>query len=399
MIIKPRVRGFICITAHPAGCAANLANQIRQVEAQGPIAQGPKSVLVIGASGGYGLPSRILAAFGCKAATLGVSFEKPPTETKTGSGGWYHTKAFDHAAAEAGLWSHSLDQDAFAHSTKDAVIDTIKTHKMPPIDLVVYSLASPVRQDPDSETLWRSAIKPIGDTYHVKSLNVDKAEIIDDLALAPATDEEIADTVKVMGGEDWVLWMQALDKAGALAEGVRTVAYTYIGSEVTWPIYKNGTLGHAKQGLDRAAAALRTAMQSHGGDARVVALKAVVTQASAAIPVVPLYASILFQVMKDAHQHEDCITHIDRLFRTQLTSDARLQLDADGRIRMDGAELADDVQAKIATIWQQVSTENLRALTDFDGFRSDFLRIFGFGLDEIDYEADISPLWHPGARG
>lgn len=397
MVIKPRVRGFICTTAHPAGCAANVVNQINQAKASGAITSGPKSVLVIGASGGYGLSSRVVAAFGSCAATLGVSFERPPTDKKPGSAGWYHNKAFDLAASEAGLWSHSLDLDAFSHSTKDAAIKTIQSHKMPPIDLIVYSLASPVRKDPDSDVLWRSVIKPIGQVCHVKSLNVDKAEIIDDLALEPATAEEIANTVRVMGGEDWELWMKALTDAGVLANGARTIAYTYIGSEVTWPIYKQGTIGRAKTDLDRAATNINEMLASIGGDARVTALKAIVSQASAAIPVVPLYVSILFQVMKDANQHEECLSHIDRLFRTQLSGVGVLNLDADGRIRADDAELAVATQSQVASIWEQVNTENLRSITDFDSFRAGFLSIFGFGLTEIDYEADISPMWHPGA--
>lgn len=394
MIIRPKTRGFICITAHPAGCASYVNAQIQQMQAGGAIAGGPKSVLIIGASGGYGLPSWICSAFTAGAATLGLSFERPPTETKTASAGWYAGHALESAGKKAGLNLHRLDADAFASSTKEAVVAKARAH-MPPIDLVIYSLASPVRPDPASGKLWRSVIKPIGNSCHVKSLNVDKEEITDDLLLEAASEEEIADTVKVMGGEDWHLWMQALKAGGVLATACRTIAYTYIGSEITWPIYKEGTIGRAKEDLDRAAVDIRQVLATLKGEAQVVALKAVVTQASAAIPVVPLYASVLFRVMKDMGIHEDCPTHIERLFRTQLCADAELQLDADGRIRLDHAELSSEVQERVRALWPQVTTENLRQITDFEGFRADFLRVFGFGVEGVDYEADISPLWQP----
>ncbi len=389
MIVKPRVRGFICTTAHPVGCAANVAEQVRYVQQRPPLDKGPKNVLVIGASGGYGLPSRISAAFGSGAATLGLSFEKPPTETRTASAGWYNNRAFDKLAAAAGLWSKTLDGDAFSDEMKAETIDLIK-REMGPIDLVVYSLASPVRKDPDSGELYRSAIKPLGETFHVKTLNVDKAEV-HEVDLEPASDEETAATVKVMGGEDWERWMHALADAGVLASGCRTVSYTYIGSELTWPIYWHATLGKAKEDLDRAAQAIGSRLSDVEGDAKVAVLKCVTTQSSAAIPVVPLYASLLFRVMKDQGSHETCMEHVQRLFETQLYGSGEQRLDEQSRIRVDDLELSDAVQDEVKRRWPLVTTENLDELTDFAGFRHDFLRIFGFGVPGVDYEADVDP--------
>lgn len=389
MIVKPRVRGFICTTAHPIGCAANVAEQVRYVRERPSLSNGPKNVLVIGASGGYGLPSRITAAFGSGAATLGLSFEKPPTETKTASAGWYNNRAFDKLAAEAGLWAKTLDGDAFSDEMKAETIDIIK-REMGPIDLVVYSLASPVRKDPDTGELYRSAIKPLGQTFHVKTLNVDKAEV-HEVDLEPANDEETEATVKVMGGEDWERWMNALAGAGVLAPGCRTVSYTYIGSELTWPIYWHATLGKAKEDLDRAARAIGKRLVDVGGDAKVAVLKCVTTQSSAAIPVVPLYASLLFKVMKEQGSHETCMEHVQRLFETQLYGDGEQRLDEERRIRVDDRELSDQVQDEVKRRWPRVTTENLDELTDFAGFRYDFLRIFGFGVSGVDYEAEVDP--------
>lgn len=389
MIVKPRVRGFICTTAHPIGCAANVAEQVRYVRERPQLTQGPKNVLVIGASGGYGLPSRITAAFGSGAATLGLSFEKPPTESKTASAGWYNNRAFDKQAAAAGLWSRTLDGDAFSDEMKAETIDIIKA-EMGPIDLVVYSLASPVRKDPDTGELYRSAIKPLGGTFHVKTLNVDKAEV-HEVDLEPADEAETEATVKVMGGEDWERWMNALAEAGVLATGCQTVSYTYIGSELTWPIYWHATLGKAKEDLDRAAKAIKTRLGDVGGDAKVAVLKCVTTQSSAAIPVVPLYASLLFKVMKEQGSHETCMEHVQRLFETQLYGDAGQRLDEEGRIRVDDLELSEQVQDEVKRRWPLVTTENLDDLTDFAGFRYDFLRIFGFGVPGVDYDAEVDP--------
>jgi enoyl-[acyl-carrier protein] reductase/trans-2-enoyl-CoA reductase (NAD+) len=388
MIVKPRVRGFICTTTHPVGCAAGVAEQVNHARSRPTLPDAPKNVLVIGCSGGYGLASRVSAAFSGGAATLGVSFEKAPTEKKTGTAGWYNNLAFERQAAEAGLRARTLDGDAFSDEMKQDVIDLAKA-EMGPIDLVVYSLASPVRKDPETGELWRSAIKPIGDAFHVKTLNVDKAEV-HEVDLEPATEDEIEATVKVMGGEDWERWMAALDEAGVLAPDCRTVAYTYIGSELTWPIYWHATLGRAKEDLDRAAAAIGERLGSRD-QARVAVLKAVVSQASAAIPVVPLYASILFRVMKEMGNHEELWEHVQRLFETRLCGEAEPQLDEAGRIRVDEVELSEPVQTEVKRRWPEVTTENLHELADFTGFRADFLRIFGFGIEGVDYDAEVDP--------
>ena len=388
MIVKPRVRGFICTTAHPVGCAAAVAEQVAFVSGRPTLAKGPKNVLVLGCSGGYGLASRISAAFGSGAATLGVSFEKQPTAAKTASAGWYNNRAFEQQAERAGLWARTFDGDAFADEMKQQVIETAKA-ELGPIDLVVYSLASPVRKDPDTGELWRSAIKPVGQVFDVKTLNVDKAEV-HEASLEPATEEEIAATVKVMGGEDWERWMHALADAGVLAPDCRTVAYTYIGSELTWPIYWHATLGKAKEDLDRAATAIQTRLGG-AGLAKVAVLKAVVSQASAAIPVVPLYVSILFRVMKEMGNHEEIWEHVQRMFEAQLYGNDEPLVDGAGRIRVDAPELSDPVQTEVKRRWPLVTTENLDELTDFAGFRADFLRIFGFGVDGVDYDAEVDP--------
>jgi enoyl-[acyl-carrier protein] reductase/trans-2-enoyl-CoA reductase (NAD+) len=389
MIIKPRIRGFICTTAHPKGCAAHVDEQIARVRAGGTIAGAPKRVLVIGASGGYGLASRIVAAFGGGAATIGVSFEKAPEEDRTATAGWYNTRAFEARAKAAGLYTRSFDGDAFSDGMKDQVIASIRA-ELGTVDLLVYSLASPVRAHPRTGVLHRSVIKPLGEVKHFKTLNVDRG-VVHEVDLEPATAAETAATVAVMGGEDWEFWVDALATADVLAPGFRTVAYTYIGSELTWPIYWEGTLGKAKEDLDRAGRALRARLESLGGDARVAVLKAVVTQASTAIPVVPLYASILFRVMKDAGAHEDCIDQIDRLFRTQLCRADGYREDAESRIRMDDRELARAIQEEVKRRWPLVTTENLGELADLKGFRADFLRIFGFGVPGVNYDEDLDP--------
>ncbi|MFU8814203.1 MAG: enoyl-ACP reductase FabV [Pseudomonadales bacterium] len=388
MIVKPRIRGFICTTAHPSGCAAHVQQQIDYVREQPPVAGGIRKVLVLGASGGYGLASRIVAAFGCGADTLGVSFEKPPTESKTATAGWYNNAAFEAAASAAGRYAKTLEGDAFSDQMKAQVVDVIR-EDLGQIDLLVYSLAAPVRQHPKSGELYRSVIKPLGEPVHIKTLNVDRGEV-HQVDLEPATEEETAATVAVMGGEDWQLWLEALQAAGVLAPGFRTVAYTYIGSELTWPIYWKGTLGKAKEDLDRAAAAIREQLQPLGGDARVATLKAIVSQASSAIPVVPLYVSLLFRVMKERGVHENCIEHIQRLFATQLDG-SPMRLDDAGRIRLDDVELSDEIQGEVKRRWPQVTTENLADLADLPGYREDFLKIFGFGIDGVDYDAEQDP--------
>ena len=390
MIVKPRIRGFICTTAHPHGCAAHVNQQIDYVAANSDVAKGAfGNVLVLGCSGGYGLASRIVAGFGCGAKTLGVSFEKSPTESKTASAGWYNNKAFEARAEQQGLYAKTLDGDAFSDAMRDQVMDTIKAD-LGQIDLVVYSLASPVRQHPKTDELHRSAIKPLGEVLEIKTVHVEKGEV-SNVALKPATEQEIADTVTVMGGEDWEYWIDALLANDLLAPNAKTVAYTYIGSELTWPIYWEGTLGKAKADLDRASGEIHRKLQAIEGDARVAVLKAIVSQASAAIPVVPLYAALLFKVMKEQGSHEECIEHIDRLFTSQLQIGATMRLDDAGRIRVDDLELAEVVQTEVKRRWPLVDTDNLPELGDLAGFREDFLKIFGFGIQGVDYDAEVDP--------
>lgn len=389
MIIKPRIRGFICTTAHPAGCAAHVNEQIAYVQSQGSIVSDIKNVLVIGSSGGYGLSSRIVAGFGCGAATLGVSFEKAPRENKTATAGWYNNIAYEDAAAGRDLYAVTLDGDAFSDEMKDRVIETVRAD-MGKIDLVIYSLASPVRQHPRTGIIHRSAIKPLGEAVHMKSLHVDRGEV-HEVNLEPADEEETANTVAVMGGEDWEFWIEALKDGDVLADGSRTLAYTYIGSDLTWPIYWQATLGKAKEDLDRAAGTISKSLEVLNGEARVAVLKAVVTQASSAIPVVPLYASLLFRVMKDRGLHEEVVQHIHRMFATQLATGVTQRLDDQGRIRMDDVELTDEIQGEVRRRWPLVDTENLGEFADLEGFRKDFLRIFGFGFPGVDYEEDLDP--------
>jgi enoyl-[acyl-carrier protein] reductase/trans-2-enoyl-CoA reductase (NAD+) len=391
MIIKPRIRGFICTTAHPAGCAALLDEQIAWTKAQAPIVAGPRTALVIGGSGGYGLASRIVAGFGAGARTLCLSFEKEPTTDHTATPGWYNNLAFDRAASAQGLYALSLSADAFDDQTKAQVADLVR-RELGGVDLLVYSLAAPARTDPDTGVTYRSVIKPVGRTVHIKTVNVDKG-LVHEIDLAPASDEEVHATVKVMGGEDWERWVTTLQEQRLLNPGFKTVAYTYIGSDLTWPIYWEGTLGKAKEDLDRAGAALRRALASLHGDARVAVLKAVVTQASSAIPVVPLYVSLLFKVMKQMGLHEDVVRHIHRLFRVHLYhSSAMPPLDDAGRLRNDDLEFREDVQAAIRQRWAIVDTSNVMDISDLAGFRRDFLRIFGFEADGVDYDVDVSPL-------
>ena len=391
MIVKPRIRGFICTTAHPTGCAAHVAEQIDWVKGSPDLAkEGFKNVLVLGCSGGYGLSSRIVAAFGAGANTLGVSFEKAPSETKTASAGWYNNKALETEAAQQGLYAKTIDGDAFSDAVREEVIETIR-QDLGEIDLIVYSLASPVRTNPVTGEVHRSSIKPLGEVLDIKTVHVEKGEVLN-VSLEPATQQEASDTVKVMGGEDWEIWIDALLEAEVLSPGVKTVAYTYIGSELTWPIYWEGTLGLAKADLDRASQAIAEKLTPLEGDARVAVLKAIVSQASAAIPVVPLYAALLFRVMKDQGTHEQCIEHIHRLFATQLEAGCEMRLDESGRIRLDDLELADAVQQEVKERWPVVTTENLSELGDLAGFRLDFLKIFGFGLEGVDYDAEVDPM-------
>ena len=391
MIVKPRIRGFICTTAHPTGCAANVRSQVEYVREQGVISNGKlNNVLILGCSGGYGLACRIVSTFGCNAATLGVSLEREAEGNRTASQGWYNNIAFEEAAAEAGIYAKTLNGDAFSDEMRSSVIETIQA-EMGKIDMVVYSLAPPVRPHPRTGVLHRSAIKPLGEALNIKSINVDRGEVTQ-VDLEPATPEETADTVAVMGGEDWEFWIEALLEADVLASGCKTIAFTYIGTELTWPIYWEGTLGQAKLDLDRASKANAERLKAVGGDARVAVLKAIVTQASSAIPVVPLYVALLFKVMKEQGVHEDVIAHIYRMYATQLIAGADMRLDDAGRIRMDDLELADAVQQEVQRRWPLVTTENLDELGDLEGYREDFLRIFGFGFDGVDYDADVDPM-------
>lgn len=390
MVIKPKVRGFVCVTAHPAGCAAHVQEQIAHVKSKGPLAKGPKKVLVIGSSTGYGLASRIAAAFGSGAATIGVFFERPSEADKQATPGWYNTAAFTRAAKDAGLYARNFNGDAFSDALKAEVLAAVKAD-LGQVDLVVYSLASPRRTHPKTGVTHKSVLKPVGQTYSNKTVDTDKG-IVSTVTIEPANEAEIADTTAVMGGEDWEMWINALDEAKLLAPGATSVAYSYIGPELTWPIYKNGTIGLAKNDLERAAKRIDATLKCNGyGRAFISVNKALVTQASSAIPVVPLYISMLYKVMKANGTHEGCIEQIDRLFRTQMYGGTGLEFDDAGRVRIDDWEMRPDVQAEVAAIWPQVTTENLAELTDIVGYRTEFLKLFGFGIAGIDYDADIDP--------
>jgi enoyl-[acyl-carrier protein] reductase/trans-2-enoyl-CoA reductase (NAD+) len=386
-VIKPRIRGFICITAHPTGCAKHVQEQIDYVKKQGPIENAPKSVLIIGASTGYGLASRIVAGFGGQAKTLGVFFEKLPEGGKTATAGYYNTLAYEKFAQAEGLYAKSINGDAFSDQIKAQTIETIKKD-MGKVDLVIYSLASPKRVHPTSGTVYSSVLKPIGQTFSAKTLDTDK-EVVKDVTIEPANDREISDTVVVMGGEDWQMWMDALKDADCLTEGATTVAYSYIGPEVTWPIYRDGAIGKAKADLEKAAAAITNSLKNKGVKAYVSINKAVVTQASSAIPVVPLYVSLLFKVMKEHNVHEGCIEQIYRLFSQQLYNGNVPALDEAGRIRIDDLEMDPRIQEAVRKLWGEVSTENLKQISDFEGYRKEFLQLFGFGLEGVDYEAAV----------
>ncbi len=369
----------------------NVRAQIQVTEALGMPGKGPKRVLVIGASTGYGLASRITAAFGYGAATLGVFFEKPGTDSKPGTAGWYNSWAFDRQAKQAGLYSKSINGDAFSNEARERAIDIIKNEMGGQVDLVIYSLASPVRKLPDTGEVVRSALKTIGDTYTATSVDTNKDTVVE-VSVEPATEKEIDDTVTVMGGADWALWIDALSDAGALADGAKTVAYSYIGTEITWPIYWHGALGRAKQHLDRTAAQLRERHKAKGLAANVAMMKSVVTQASAAIPVLPLYIALAFRVMKDKGLHEGTIEQTNRLFRERLyRADGQPPTtDDEGRLRLDDWELREDVQQRCKQLWPQVNTANLFELTDYAGYKHAFLQLFGFGRADVDYSADVA---------
>ena len=389
MIIEPRMRGFICLTSHPKGCEKNVLNQIDYVKSKGAI-DGPKKVLVIGASTGFGLASRITSAFGSDAATIGVFFEKAPAEGKTASPGYYNSLAFEAAAKKAGLYAKSINGDAFSNEVKAQTIDLIKAD-LGQVDLVIYSLASPVRQHPVTGVLHRSVLKPIGDTFTDKTVDFHTG-IVSDVTITPCSEEDIANTVEVMGGEDWQMWMDALLNAGVLAEGAMTVAYSYIGPKVTEPVYRKGTIGMAKDHLESTAFKITDDLAKIGGKAFVSVNKALVTQASSAIPVIPLYISLLYKIMKAEGTHEGCIEQIQRLFSARLYTNGSIPVDEKGRIRIDDWEMNAEVQKQVAELWKGATTENLTAIGDLAGYKSDFLNLFGFGIDGVDYAAEANEM-------
>lgn len=386
MIVVPKIRGFICTTAHPDGCAAHIAEQIAVVRNRGLIECGPKKVLVIGSSTGYGLASRIATAFGSNAATIGVFFEKPGNERRCGTAGWYNSAAFEQEAHAAGLYAKSFNGDAFSDEMKTEVVKAIK-EDLGQVDCIVYSLASPRRTHPKTGATHKSVLKPIGESYTQKNLNTGTGEV-NTVTLEPAEGNDIDETVAVMGGEDWEMWIDALLVENLIAQGATTYAYSYIGPELTWPIYKNGTIGKAKEDVERAAKAITAKLADLDGKAWVSVNKALVTQASSAIPVVPLYISLLYKVMKANGTHEDCIEQMDRLFRERYTNP---QPDEAGRIRIDDWEMAEPVQSAVAHAWEQVDSDNLKDCGDFEGYQSSFLKLFGFGFEGVDYEAETDP--------
>ncbi|MCM1329766.1 MAG: trans-2-enoyl-CoA reductase family protein [Ruminococcus sp.] len=381
MTVKPKIRGFICTTAHPVGCREIVKSQIEYVKSKGKIG-GPKKVLVIGASMGYGLASRISAAYGCGAATVGVIFDKQGSDSRTASAGWYNTAAFEEFAHGDGLYAKTVNGDAFSQQVKDEVIALIKKD-LGKVDMVVYSLAAPRRTTSDG-TVYSSVLKTVGEDFTNKSIDL-KTETVSRVTITPATEEEIFATVKVMGGEDWKEWIGALKSAGAIEDGAVTVAYSYIGPTLTHPIYKNGSIGRAKDHL--AATAKEITKTIDGVSAYVSVNKALVTQSSSAIPVVPLYISILYKVMKETGLHEGCIEQMQRLFAEKLFGDG-VKTDGDGLIRLDDLEMREDVQQKVGEIWENISDENLREYADLEGYKKDFAMLFGFEAAGVDYEAD-----------
>jgi enoyl-[acyl-carrier protein] reductase/trans-2-enoyl-CoA reductase (NAD+) len=389
MIIEPRMRGFICLTAHPDGCAQNVKNQIAFVKSKGKI-DGAKKVLVIGASTGFGLASRITSAFGSGAGTIGVFFEKPPSEGKTATPGWYNSAAFETEAQKAGLYAKSINGDAFSNEIKQQTIELIKAD-LGKVDMVIYSLASPVRMHPTTGILHRSVLKPIGQTFSNKTVDFHTG-VVSQVTIEPANQEDIDNTVVVMGGEDWAMWIDALKSAGVLANGATTIAYSYIGPEVTEAVYRKGTIGRAKDDLEATAFKIRDSLKSINGKAYVSVNKALVTQASSAIPVIPLYISLLYKIMKAEGIHEGCIEQIQRLFEQRLYTGNEIPTDDKGRIRIDDWEMRDDVQERIKTLWEKATSENLTEIGDLAGYKQDFLNLFGFGFEGVDYTAEANEL-------
>lgn len=388
MIIKPKFRGFICTTAHPIGCQTQVNEQIAYVKEQ-PRIEGPKKVLVIGSSTGYGLASRIVASMGAGAETIGVFFEKPSSGNRTATAGWYNTAAFEEVAQQAGLYAKSINGDAFSNEIKQQTIDLIKKD-WGQVDLVIYSLAAPKRVHPVTGEVFSSVLKPIGKAFSNKTVDFHTGQV-SELTIEPAVEEEIRNTVAVMGGEDWGMWIDALDEAGVLADGVTTLAYSYIGPEITHPIYREGTVGKAKDHLEATAHEISNKLKSRGGRAFVSVNKAVVTQSSSAIPVVPLYISLLFDVMKEKGLHEGCIEQMYRLFAEELYGAKESTVDERGRIRIDNLEMLEEVQDEVMKRWEQVNSENLSSISDIEGYRREFFQLFGFENEAVDYEDDVDP--------
>ena len=389
MIIEPRMRGFICTTSHPAGCEQNVKNQIEYIKSKGTI-NGAKKVLVIGASTGFGLASRITSAFGSDAATIGVFFEKAPAEGKTASPGWYNSAAFEAEAHKAGLYAKSINGDAFSNEIKQQTIDLIKAD-LGQIDLIIYSLASPVRLHPVTGVLHRSVLKPIGDTFTNKTVDFHSGKV-SEISIAPCNDEDIQNTVAVMGGEDWAMWIDALKEANLLAPGATTVAYSYIGPSLTEAVYRKGTIGRAKDHLEATAFEITNSLADLNGKAFVSVNKALVTQASSAIPVIPLYISLLYKIMKQEGIHEGCIEQIQRLYQERLYTNGEVPVDESGRIRIDDLEMRADVQEKVALLWDQAVTENVAEIGDLEGYRKDFYNLFGFDVAGVDYKAEANEM-------
>lgn len=389
MIIKPRTRGFICTTAHPDGCARQVQQQVEYIKSK-PAIKGPSNVLVIGASTGYGLSARIAAAFGANANTIGVYRPSQATEKRTASAGWYNSAAFEKAAREANLKSFSVTGDAFSDETKQRTVDLIR-QELGQVDLVVYSVASARRTNPKTGEAVNSVLKPIGEAYTNKTVNFHTGEV-SEVTIEPANDQEVRDTVEVMGGEDWEMWIQQLRDGGVLADNAITIAYSYIGSEITQAIYRDGSIGQAKDHLEATALRLNQELSAGGGSAYVSVSKALVTQSSSAIPVVPLYVSALYKVMKEKGLHEGCIEQTYRLFADRLYSGQNTPVDEKGRIRIDDWELRPDVQEEVEKLWKQVTSENIYDLTDLEGYRREFFQLFGFETDGVDYEADVNPI-------
>lgn len=389
MIIKPKIRGFICTTAHPEGCTKHVMQWIEYVKKQSCLGEGPKKVLVIGASTGFGLGSRIVAAFGMGAKTVGVFFEKPANRKRTASAGWYNAAAFEKAAHDEELYAKSINGDAFSEAIKQKTIDLIKNDWQGNVDLVIYSIASPRRIHPKSGEVFNSVLKPIGQQYRSKTVNVMTGKV-SEIFIEPANEKEIKDTEAVMGGEDWILWVDTLLKNNCLAKGVKAVTFTYIGPELTHAIYRNGTIGRAKLHLEKAVKELDVQLKLKlDGRALISVNKALVTHASAAIPVVPLYISLLYKIMKTKNIHEGCIEQIWRLFSQYLYNNHEIPTDAEGRIRIDDLEMRYDVQKEVERLWHLIGNDNIEIVSDIAGYRREFYQLFGFDLGNVNYEKEV----------